>query len=190
MKIDLKLALRATEVKRWTIVKLSREQSVAEHQYRVWLIATAMWDALFTVPHNSLEQRLLWELALTHDLHEVLTGDIPSPLKESSPELGVVIDAAEEKARRTIGVLSLAPHRATVAGCVLRIADCAEALLFMFQNGGLDRPSVLEDVRRRFLRVLEAAPKAHPSLDWTEVKRVVAILDEDPRWMGLVEVVR
>jgi len=74
MKIqDLMLA---QDVKRWTIVRTIRDQSLAEHMYNVTMIARAIAANL------GIDDTKIIKYALDHDLDEILTGDIPTPAKE------------------------------------------------------------------------------------------------------------
>lgn len=130
-KIDLSLGdvYRASDVKRWGIVKVAKEQSVAEHSYQVAMI-TARLCQLHGL-EGGKTQRAVW-YALTHDLPEVLTGDIATPLKAF---LG-------PGAR---GRLKEFEERVTVAGrethCddpeivdIVKTADIIEAIAFLGQN--------------------------------------------------------
>ena len=74
MKIqDLMLA---QDVKRWTIVRTIRDQSLAEHTFNVVMIARAICKEL------AVDDTKVIKYALDHDLDEILTGDIPTPAKE------------------------------------------------------------------------------------------------------------
>jgi len=130
-KIDLSLGdvYRASDVKRWGIVKVAKEQSVAEHSYQVAMI-TARLCQLHGLGGEKT-QRAVW-YALTHDLPEVLTGDIATPLKDF---LG-----ADTRSR-----LKEFEERVTVAGretqCddpeivdIVKTADIIEAIAFLRQN--------------------------------------------------------
>lgn len=71
---------------RWAIVRTIRTQSVAEHSYMV-----AMYTLRILAMYNKQElQAEALEYALTHDLDEVITGDIPNPVKRgflSTPQI-------------------------------------------------------------------------------------------------------
>lgn len=141
--MNLKLALRASYVMRWTIVEMGgRGQSVAEHQWRVWLIATALWDSLFDHP-ISLDRHALMEHALTHDLGECLTGDIPTPGKKligteacKVAELNAIREVSEELYNLTYGV------KGTLVECVVKIADLMESITYL-ERWGQNRNEVL-----------------------------------------------
>lgn len=64
---------------RWAIVRTIRQQSVAEHSYFVGIYASRLadwygWEG---------DRGALLYSALTHDLDELITGDIPRPAKVS-----------------------------------------------------------------------------------------------------------
>jgi len=176
--LNLELALRAPDVKRWTIVSLSRQQSLAEHQYRVWLIVRELYPAIVT-PHK-FDLELALELALTHDLHEVLCGDIPSTIKGTSRAFG----ALEDGARIQMGLPLLLYHEGTVPYYVVKIADIAEGLLFLFQAGGLDRPTVWNYSKEKLHGMIQTAQASHGSLKWGgPTFAVLGRMVTDPRWL-------
>lgn len=68
--------LLAQDVKRWTIVRTIRDQSLAEHTFNVVMIARAIAKEL------GVDDTKIIKYALDHDLDEILTGDIPTPAKD------------------------------------------------------------------------------------------------------------
>ena len=73
--------MRLSNLKRWGIVEMSRTQSVAEHSYNVAMIAAYIVDRLPSEikPAGLRENVINW--SLIHDLPELVTGDIPTPIK-------------------------------------------------------------------------------------------------------------
>jgi hypothetical protein len=78
--------LALTHLKRWNVVPLTREQSVAEHSHRVAVIAMAIVERFEQLDDTGnytgmfdLGRILRW--ALVHDGPECLTGDLPSGVK-------------------------------------------------------------------------------------------------------------
>lgn len=67
-------------VPRWSIARLLRRQSVAEHSYYVALYAHQMALTLQLEPHEVMAVTVA---ALYEDLEESFTGDIPGPSKRS-----------------------------------------------------------------------------------------------------------
>ena len=79
MKLTEKL--RSGHVRRWHIVAVSREQTIADHMYRVGVIAEEVLKVLgyFSWNNNLTLNVMRW--AAIHDRHEFLLGDLPTPGK-------------------------------------------------------------------------------------------------------------
>lgn len=66
-------------VPRWSILRINRRQSVAEHSFYVALYSAEIAKFIgWTGPYDQLMLH-----ALTHDLDEIVTGDINSPTKKA-----------------------------------------------------------------------------------------------------------
>jgi hypothetical protein len=72
--------MRTGHVKRWQIVRVAREQTIAEHMYRVFIITGFICSHL-QVDTETGKRATTW--ALMHDVPEVITGDIATPAKEA-----------------------------------------------------------------------------------------------------------
>jgi HD superfamily phosphodiesterase len=73
--MEIQDIMLAQDVKRWTIVRTIRDQSLAEHTFNVTMIARAIARKL------NIDDCRIIKYALDHDLDEILTGDIPTPAK-------------------------------------------------------------------------------------------------------------
>jgi 5'-deoxynucleotidase len=181
--INLQLALKASEVKRWAIVRLTREQSVAEHMYNVFLLSDSIYEYVFNgafatqVP--SFTRQELIHHALTHDLPEVLTGDLPTTLKPYIAPDALAAMEEETRARLWIGA---PPDKDSQLACLLKIADTAEAMMFLHLNGGHDRPTIWNSVHRNYHFAHERARALHPHVPWYRAHIVLSQALDDPRW--------
>lgn len=72
--------MRTGHVTRWQIVRTARQQTLAEHLYRVWVVTTHLTKVL-DISHETASSANIW--ALMHDLPEVITGDLASPIKQA-----------------------------------------------------------------------------------------------------------
>lgn len=78
--------MRLSSIKRWGIVEMSRPQSVAEHSYNVAMIAAYIVDKLPSDMKPASLREIVVNWSLVHDLPELVTGDIPTPVKEEIRE--------------------------------------------------------------------------------------------------------
>lgn len=125
--------LRSAGTKRWTIVPMTRQQTLAEHHGLVASLALELAKAALDpeVGHVGRNAFLLEvvSFALDHDLQEVVTGDLPTPGKTA---LGLVANAhfkdAEDAIRVQMG-LPVVPT-CTLTTHVLRAADNLEAIWY------------------------------------------------------------
>jgi hypothetical protein len=76
--------LNLSYVKRWVIAPMYREQSVAEHTFRVMVILWGLHDALLSAGHVSFPICDGLMDAMLHDVDEVYSGDVPGPHKDKS----------------------------------------------------------------------------------------------------------
>lgn len=84
-----------------------RQESTAEHSWRLCLFALLLGDAL-----PGVDAARLMRICLVHDLAEALTGDIPAPAKDSAPDKS----AAERAAMQALTAPLPAPARAEILG--------------------------------------------------------------------------
>lgn len=148
---------RTQHVKRWHIVDMKKEQSVAEHSFMVALISREILrlaDEKAAAPksdhihYNDFIQETL-EYSLTHDLAEVITGDIPSPVKA---RLGNAVDWLEG---------DIDPKKPAVTPFVknvVKLADYIEAAHHL-KKYGYESPA-----KTRTVKVLNDKARYHASL--------------------------
>lgn len=123
--------IKMTDVKRWGIVHTAREQSVAEHSFRVWCLSLSLYDYLVPVPHNSMDREAVAYWALTHDADEIWTGDLPSTIKRVLEE---VAPGALKRLKEKVLATHVPGHAAKARGiegsfaaAVVKLAECVEA---------------------------------------------------------------
>lgn len=120
--------LRASHITRWGIVQTARQQSIAEHQYRVWLLVQH-WAPLAGL--NVVEKRCASQLALIHDLPEIRTGDAPTPHK--TPEVKAYLAEVERQILPELHQTE--QHASARVKDFVKFCDTAEAVLFLRVNG-------------------------------------------------------
>ena len=123
--MDIKTQMRLAHVRRWHIVQVDREQSVAEHTCRVQLLAQEICERAGLDPVSTYKT-IRW--ALWHDMPEVVLGDLPTPTKR-----GGVFDAAERATSDSYcSILDLTPPQSL---WIVKAADLLEAALYLEEHG-------------------------------------------------------
>jgi len=79
VNLTLRDVYRASDVMRWQIVKTQKQQSLADHSYQVAMISLRL---CYLMQKDDRFRAACLEYALVHDLPEVLTGDMATPLKQ------------------------------------------------------------------------------------------------------------
>lgn len=149
LKKQLKLAMQGGGVKRYHTVDTIASQTVAEHSYGVaWLV--------YLLSGETPSAALLMA-ALSHDIAECRTGDIPAPAKRS---LGISEQFATYE-NRVLDEAGVPPWRESLCEQELRIlkfADTTELVLFCLREMSLGNRGMRRVARRGlgYLRELSA----------------------------------
>jgi hypothetical protein len=108
---------RAYEVRRYHVWPVHHQQTVGEHSAQVWRIVRAIWP---NAPNALLDH------CLTHDIGELISGDLPYPTKANNKVL-----------REEIEKIELSTHQA------------------MTEKWGLPPPSQLTEFERTVFKLAE-----------------------------------
>ena len=98
--------LKLSHVKRWVIIDCIKNQSVADHSFRVQIIAVHLIDKL-KLPLD--KGKIVLDIMM-HDVLEAETGDIPSTYKKANQDF---------------------QPSGSIEYCLLRLADTIEANIFL-----------------------------------------------------------
>lgn len=78
---------RMKYIKRWGLMRNTREENLSEHSLEVSLIAHALAVISNKRLGNNIDANFVAVSALFHDTSEILTGDLPTPIKYHNPEI-------------------------------------------------------------------------------------------------------
>ncbi len=84
---------RMKNIHRWALMRNTRQENICEHSHEVAVLAHAL--ALLTNRHHNgnADPAKCVMLALYHDVPEIITGDMPTPVKYHNP---IIRDAYRE----------------------------------------------------------------------------------------------
>lgn len=78
---------RLQYIQRWSLMRNTHPENVAEHSFHVAVLAHALCHIAHTVYHKDVPVHDVVAAALFHDAAEVLTGDIPTPVKHHNADI-------------------------------------------------------------------------------------------------------
>lgn len=112
---------RLRYIARWSLMRNTRTENVEEHSYEVAVLAHALAVIGRDVYGRALDPEKIAAVALFHDAGEIITGDMPTPIKYFNPEIkrayGQVEAVAQDK------LLSMLPEELLPAYEPLIYAD-------------------------------------------------------------------
>lgn len=127
--------LRASSVQRWHIVAGFRQQSLAEHQFNVAILAGRIAEML-CLPQYDIST--IMRAALYHDIEEVITGDIAAPVKH---KFNVTYKVGNQE------------HIPELWQKIIKGADYVDAMWFLGEfTCGSHARAVLDDVDRNYTK--------------------------------------
>ena len=94
-------------IRRWSLMKAVDEENIAEHSAEVARIAHALAVIANRIYGKSVNADKVTTLALYHESSEVITGDLPTPIKYYNPEIRLAYGEIERVANDKL--LSMLP---------------------------------------------------------------------------------
>ncbi len=94
-------------IKRWGLKRNVLDENVMEHSWEVSVIAHTLALIKNRYYDGNVDANAIAAAALYHDITEVITGDLPTPIKYHSPEINVAYKQIEKQAE--IELLTLLP---------------------------------------------------------------------------------
>ena len=106
-------------IERWGMKRNAIRENVMEHSFEVAVVAHALGE-LYNQNHTEkLDLGVLVLTALYHDASEVLTGDLPSPIKYHNEKIRDAYKEVEHAAEREMLAMLPKPLQATYAPFLL-----------------------------------------------------------------------
>lgn len=117
---------RLQHIERWSLMRNTNSENVAEHSFHVALLAHALGSISREIFKRDVDPNALIAYALFHDATEVFTGDIPTPVKHHNPRILANFREIEDMAAERLLAMVPAELRGVYAPLVARSPDNAE----------------------------------------------------------------
>lgn len=93
-------------IKRWSLMRSVQEENIMEHSYQVATIAHALAVINNKIMGGNINVEKVVLIAQYHEVSEVITGDLPTPIKYFNPEIRMAYKDLEKDAeKRLLGML-------------------------------------------------------------------------------------
>jgi 5'-deoxynucleotidase len=96
-------------IQRWILMRSAVPENVAEHSFHVALLTHALCTIARDIFGRDVDAGQAVILALFHDVEEVLTGDLPSPVKHHNP--GMLTSIREIESLASSRLLGMVPEQ-------------------------------------------------------------------------------
>lgn len=93
---------RMKYIARWGVMRNTRTENIQEHSLQAAMIAHGLALISREVFGRQVDPERAMALAVFHEVSEVITGDLPSPIKHHDPALRSAYGRIEESARQRL----------------------------------------------------------------------------------------
>lgn len=95
-------------IQRWALMRNTSQENVQEHSHQVAVLAHGLAVIRNTYFDGSIDANGVAVAALYHDAAEILTGDLPTPIKYHNPRIQTAYREVENVANQSL--LSMLPN--------------------------------------------------------------------------------
>ena len=133
-------------INRWGLMRNTRNENICEHSLETAYVAHALGIINNEVFHGDIDANQLAVVAMYHDVTEIITGDMPTPVKYHNPVIRDAYREVEEVAKNQLmqGLPSdLVPRYDAVVGeneqinRYVKAADKISALIKCIEEKGM-----------------------------------------------------
>lgn len=171
--------MRMKYITRWALMRNTYPENICEHSYDVAVLVHALATIENTRFNGNVQTEKAVMIALYHDLPEILTGDMPTPIKYTNPAMKEAYKQVEKSAVDSI--LNLLPDdlRSQYGG--LLVPDDAYAVEKRFVKAA-DKLSALikceEELKQGNMEFKSARDATERRLREMQIRAVDCFLDE------------
>ena len=109
---------RMRYIERWALMRNSVRENIQEHSHQVAVLAHALAVIRNELFGGQVDAGQVAAAALYHDAPEIITGDMPTPVKYHSPALRDAYKALETESVRSMAALLPAELAAELTPCM------------------------------------------------------------------------
>ncbi len=165
---------RIKYINRWGLMNNTRQENLSEHSLEVAIIAHALGVINNKRFNGSINPERLAVLAMYHDASEIITGDLPTPVKYNNDKIKTAYKEIEEQAQ--LSLIKMLPQDIAQEYESILCGQKSEAVLWKYIKAA-DKISALIKCTEELTMGNKEFTKAHQStvqaielIDLPEVK--------------------
>ena len=163
-------------INRWALMRNSYTENIQEHSHQVAVLAHALAVIRNRCFGGCVDEGTVSVAALYHDAPEILTGDMPTPIKYDNPAIRKAYKDVEAVAESRL-VHMLPPELQTVYAPILTPADPETEKLVKAADKLSAYIKCVEELKAGNLEFREAAAQTRASLEGYGLPEVAYFLD-------------
>ena len=163
-------------IQRWALMRNTAPENVQEHSHQVAVLAHALAVIAKQRFGRAVDPGAVAVAALYHDAGEILTGDMPTPIKYGNPTIRDAYKEVEAVAEQKLLQL-LPPELQEVYRPILTIQDQETARLVKAADKLSAHIKCMEELKAGNLEFREAAVQTRQALEGYQMPEVSCFLD-------------
>jgi 5'-deoxynucleotidase len=160
-------------IQRWGLMRNVRPENIQEHSLQVAMIAHGLALIRNRRFGGDIDPRHVALVALYHDIGEVITGDLATPIKYFNPDIKSAYDTIEVTARHKLLAMLPSELRPDYESLIFTDEDASEWRIVKAADRICAYVKCLEELKagnREFARAEKTIKKAIDAIDLPEVQ--------------------
>lgn len=170
---------RIKYINRWGLMNNTRQENLSEHSLEVAIIAHALGVINNKRFNGSINPERLAVLAMYHDASEIITGDLPTPVKYNNDKIKTAYKEIEEQAQ--LSLIKMLPQDIAQEYESILCGQESEAVLWKYIKAA-DKISALIKCTEELTMGNKEFTKAHQStvqaIELIDLPEVKVFMDE------------
>jgi len=168
---------RMKYIKRWSLMKNTGEENIQEHSLQTAMIAHCLAVIKNKLYNGNVDEGMVALLAIYHEAGEVITGDLPTPIKYYDPDIKKAYKNIEAEAERRL--VSTLPMELRDIYCPLvSQQDCPERIIVKQADKICAYLKCLEELRGGNAEFAKAANTIRSDIDKMKAPEVVYFMEK------------
>ena len=168
---------RMKYIRRWSLMKNNGDENIQEHSLQTAMIAHCLAVIKNKMYNGNVDEEKVALMAMYHEAGEVITGDLPTPIKYYDPDIKKAYKNIEAEAERRL-IATLPEELRDVYRPLVSQEDCPERVLVKNADKICAYLKCLEELRGGNAEFTKAANTIKQDIDKINTPEVVYFMEK------------